>query len=380
MSSTLESFQYLKRLFPPDFIASLSEESFLHRLQVEQRLEADIWRQHIDNCLELAYRYDLVDADLEARLKKGDWESWQASMNELRVAKLLEGLFGTDCLRWRPQGRERREGEFELVLNKTDKPIFIEVKTVFPRELERLEHRIIEKLRHYTEQVPFPFALDVHIKEVGTSENFSGRKFKHFLTEELGKINAENMKAELIKLPDYRDDNTGLYLEITTIPVPPKPRQRTSYVGVIGGEARFLDNKEYLKHSLRKAYDQLPKEKQPCLAILCSSTAFPIDEDDMLNALLGTLALRVYYSIDRTAKVPEPKWFRKLDGFYHPRRNRHLSATGLFKEKPLGRGIEEKLEIYHNPFTANLLDDFIFKGKGVRQLVRKSETEMGWID
>ena len=139
MRSTLEPFQYLKRLFPPDFIASLLEESFLHRLLAEQRPEADIWRKRIDDCLELAYRYNLVDADLEARLKKGDWESWQASMNELRVAKLLEGLFGTDCLRWRPQGREKREGEFELVLNKTDKPIFIEVKTILPRDLENLE-------------------------------------------------------------------------------------------------------------------------------------------------------------------------------------------------------------------------------------------------
>ena len=96
--STLESFRYLKRLFPPHFVGSISEEDFLYRLLVEKRPELDVWRQHINNCLELAYRCDLVDADFEARLKKGDKESWQATMNELRVAKILEGLFGADCL------------------------------------------------------------------------------------------------------------------------------------------------------------------------------------------------------------------------------------------------------------------------------------------
>ncbi|GAI57920.1 unnamed protein product, partial [marine sediment metagenome] len=66
MNATLKSFKYLERLFPSDFIALLSEESFLYRLLVEQSPKADVWRKHIDDCLELAYRYDLVDADLVA--------------------------------------------------------------------------------------------------------------------------------------------------------------------------------------------------------------------------------------------------------------------------------------------------------------------------
>jgi len=374
-----QSLQALEHFFPPDFVASLSEENFLHKLLHGQYSGAEIWRQHINECLELALRYRLVDADLEARLKKGDREVFDAAMNELKCAKFLEGIFGVDSLHWHPQGREKKVGEFDLLLSKGDKPIFVEVKTVFPRDLERLERRIIDKLCRYTEQVPFPFALDVYIKETGTSENFSSRKFKGFLTEELGKINTKDAAGESSKLADYRDDNTGLYLEITTISVPPKPRQKMAYLGVIGGEARSLENKEYLKHSLRRAYEQLPEGKQPCLVVLCSSTAFPVDEDDVLNALLGTLALRFYQFTDRTAKVPEPAWFRKLDGFYHPRRNRKLSATALYSEKFAESGIGKNIEIYHNPFALNSLNYSLFKDKGVRQLVKKNDKEMEWI-
>lgn len=378
MNSVLKSFQYLEHFFPADFIAALTEESFLYRLLVDKKPRANILRQNVDDCLELAYRYDLVDADLEGKLKKGDWESWQAAINELKVAKYLEDIFGVNSLRWHPQGRKGRVGEFEIVLGNVDKPIFVEIKTVFPRELERLERHITEKLCCYAEQVPVPFFLNVHIKEVGTSESFSGKKFKDFLRKELTKISAKDEKGEPLKLPDYRDNVTGLHLEIETIPVSLKPSQKTCHIGIIGGEARWLENKEYLEHSLRKAYEQLPKRGQPCLVILCSSTAFPLDEDDMVDVLLGTLALHFYRL--GSEPVTEPKPFRKLDGFPHPNQNRNLSAIGLYREKFMQTNVEKKLEIYHNPFAANPLNGSIFKGKGVRQLVKISETEMGWID
>jgi len=81
----VEPFEYLNRLFPPDFIASLTEENYLYRLLTDDDLEINDLRSNVNESLELAYRYNLVDADLEARLKKGDRESWQANINELSV-------------------------------------------------------------------------------------------------------------------------------------------------------------------------------------------------------------------------------------------------------------------------------------------------------
>jgi hypothetical protein len=378
VSTILENYKYLNKFFPADFIESLTEDNRSYRFLVDKDPRANAWRKEIDDCLELAYRYDLVDADLEARLKKGDRESWLATINELRVAKTLEAFFGKDCLLWHPKGHGKKVGEFALV--KTGEPIFIEVKTVFPRDLERLEERIIQKLSSLAEEVPIPSFLSVHIISPGTSESFSGNKLKSSLTRELSVINPDDLKQKSIKLPDYKDDNTGLYLEIETLPIKPKSKEVASHIGIIGGEARFVANKEYIKHSLAKAYEQLPRGKQPGLVILCPSTAFPIDENDMLNALLGSFTVRFYQYTGEKAEVPEPETFRKPDGFYIHRRHRQLSATGLYLEGYSKNDVEQGLEIYHNPFALNSLSHSLFKGKGVKQLVKKNDQEMEWIE
>jgi hypothetical protein len=129
------------------------------------------------------------------------------------------------------------------------------------------------------------------------------------------------------------------------------------------------------KHSLAKAYEQIPRGVQPCLVIICPSTSFPIDEDDMLNALLGHLAVRLYLKQDKPIKTPET--FRRADGFFHPRRNRKISAVGLYR----GRSGEKRLEIYHNPYTINPIPARLFMNvkEGIRQLVRASNIEMEWL-
>jgi hypothetical protein len=360
----------------------LTEDNRSYRFLVDKDPRANAWRQEIDGCLELAYRYNLVDADLEARLKKGDRESWAAAINELRVAKTFEAFFGVGCLKWHPKGHEKKVGEFEIALGKMDKPVFIEVKTVFPRELERLEEQVREKLRGFAEQVPVASVLSVHITSPGTVESFSGRKFKDFLTRELSAINPDDLGRKSIKLPDYKDDNTGLHLEIEAMQIRLKRKKVASHIGVIGGEARPVSNEEYIKHSLEKAYEQLPRKKQPCLVILCPTTAFPTDEDDMVDALLGSQAYHVYLATGEKTKVPEPEPFRKLDGFYCHRHHQHrqLSATGLYLEGYSRNGIKQGFEIYHNPFASNPLSQSLFQGKGVRQLVKKNDQEMGWIE
>lgn len=373
-SDLSKPYKYIIRFFPSEFISSLEEESALYRLFTDNNPRTDAWREELNDCLELAYRYDLVNADLEARLKKGERESWQATMNELRVAKILEGLFGVDCLLWRPKGRGKKVGEFQLI--KTYKPIFIEVKTIFPRDLEKLEQRIIDKLMRYAEQVTIPIFLSVIIENTGSTESFSGMKFKHYLKSELLKLVSTELEKGSIKLPDYHDTKTGLYLKIETLAIKPKKEEMNCHIGIIGGGVKTIVNEQYIKHSLSKAYTQLPTTGQPCLIIICPSTQFPLDEEDMLNALLGNLAMRYYFSNAKLAKKPET--FRKPDGFFQPRRNRKVSAVGLYK----GRNTEKPLEIYHNPVGLNPIPESTFMKikEGVRQLVKATDTEMKWID
>ena len=374
MNSLLIPYQYLTLLFPPEFVASLTEEDYLYRLLTDEDSNLNELRDSVNECLELAYRYGLVNADLEARLKKGDQESWQAAMNELSVAKIMEVFFGRGCLRWHPQGKNQKVGEYELVTNMIGISIFVEVKTVFPRDMERLENRIIYKLRRYAEQVPIPSFLGVHIEMPGTSESISGRRFKDFLSRELSAINPSDLAKKESKLPDYKDNSTGLHLKIETLAIKPKKEEEDCHIGVIGGGVKCLENDAYIKHSLSKAYKQLPSGEKQCLVIICPSTAFPIDEEDMLIALLGHLAIRYYWQNGRPIK--EPETIRKPDGFFQPHRNRKVSAVGLYK----GRNVENPLEIHHNPCTTNPIRDSVFMRKGIRQLVKASDTEMKWIE
>jgi hypothetical protein len=372
-----QSLGALEYFFPPDFAASLEEESFLHRLLRAQDLRAKIWRQHVNDCLELALRYKLEGPDLEARLRKGDQEAFSATINELTCAKFLEGLFGIDSLHWHPQGRKGKVGEFELVSSSLSKPIFVEVKTIVSRELERMEERVMDKLRQYAEEVAVPCFLHVTVKKPGDSEDFSGKRFKGFLRQELSKLNIEDTEKSH-KLPDYSDDKTGLYLEIETLSIPGKSRLQSCHIGIIGGEARFIKDEDYIHHSLQKAYEKLREEQQPCLVLLCSSTEFSIDEDAVLNALLGTLAVRYQLITGVAVSASEPETIRQPNGFYQSRRNRKLSATGIYQENFTEEGIESELEIYHNPWAASPLDYSIFEGKGVRQLIKVEEGRMEW--
>ncbi|TET18068.1 MAG: hypothetical protein E3J75_00990 [Dehalococcoidia bacterium] len=368
--------EHLKNFYHDDFTNLLPEDSRLHKILTVDLPQTENLRIEINNCLELAHRYTLLDADLEARLRSPDGQIWQSAMNELRVALQFENLFGTNCLRWHPQGREKKVGEFELLI--ADMPVFIEVKSIFPREIEELERRLKDKLFKSVENIPFPFALDIQVREIGDSENFSISKFRQFLKCELSKIDYENNEEFQLKLPNYRDPSTGTLLEIEILPVSPKPAQESSYIGCVGGEARFIHNEDYIRHSLSKAYAQLPKGYQPSLVILCSETEFPIGERNMLNVVLGTLAYRIYRHSNGTPAKAES--IRKPDGFFRPDRNRQLSAIGLFARKYTEESIEQTLEIYHNPFAGNPMDYTIFREKGVRQLTKKNDREMEWVD
>ncbi len=372
MNSKIESFMHLKRFFPADFVTLLSKDSFLYRLLVEQRPEADVWRRNIDDCLELAYRYNLVDADLEARLKKGDWESWEAAINELKVAKSIEQIIGDNCLNWRPIGKKRRVGEFEILLDELKINIFCEVKTILPRDLERLEQHVYDKLRSCIKEVALPFAITIQLKNAGEIENFSERSLKIFLEDELKRLDTQD-KEKVYELPDYQD-KTGLHLEIHASP---SKKFNNCYLGACSFNARWGSNEAYVKHSLGKAYTKLDGTK-PSLVILCASPNYLINEHDMLGAWLGTENVVITYGEDGAAINTEVT--RKPNGFCLKRPK--ISAASIYKDNIDNEQAEivYYLEIYHNPLATIPIDESIFKGHGVKQLIRKNDREMEWIN
>lgn len=364
----------LRKFYSDDFISSLPRNSRLYKILTTDLPQTENLRMEINECLDLVYRYELLDADLEARLRSPDGQMWQSAMNELRVALKLETIFGKDCLTWRPEGDKQKVGEFELN-SKGNKPLFIEVKSVFPRELEQMGKRLILNLQKYVEKSPYPLTLDITVIELGDSDNFSNRRFLPFLKQNLSAIKEQEITEQPVELPIYSDEITNTKLGIRVLPIPPEPSSKESHLGVSSLGVRFVNNEDYIKHSLSKAYSQIPKNETKCLIILCSETEFPIDERAMLNALLGTLAYRIYREKERK-NMP----FRKPDGYFQPDRNTYISAVGLFDSKIVESEIISSFELYHNPHARNPLQRTVFSGKEIRQLVRKKDREMEWID
>ncbi len=293
-------------------------------------------------------------------------------MNELRVAILIEQIVGVNCLRWWPLGKNRQIGEFEISIEKSNMSVFCEVKTVLPRDLERLEQRVSSKLRNCIKKVALPFAIIVHLENAGEIENFSEKNLEKFLEEELSKLSTKE-KDKIYKLPDYQD-KTGLHLKINASP---SKKSKNCYLGICSFNARWGNRETYVKHSLGKAYTKLDGTK-PSLVILCPSPNHLIDEDDMLNAWLGTGTVVVTFGEDGTAK--EEEFMRKPNGFCLKRPK--ISAVGIYKGKKVNEEGEvlHYLDIYHNPLANIRIDESIFKGHGVKQLVRKNNREMEWIN
>jgi len=377
MAKSMDALNYF---FPPSFVDSMPEDHFLNGVLCDQEVSAECWRQDINDCLELALAYELVDTNLMARISKGDSESFTATINELRCAKYLEEHFGVGSLRWHPQGREGKIGEFELVVIESDNSIFTEVKTIFPKGRDELEHRIKQKLVSLVEQIALPFWLTIAIKDVGLVENFKEREFKRILHEELVKIDLSTAKADEmipVKLPNYVDSVTGLHLEITAYPRSDKEPSNCLILGIIG-EVGPIGRKGRIYNTLDKAYEQRPDGKQPFLVILCTGNLFHIDQDDMISALFSNLCVQI--PVFDNGSIGEPEPYYKLDGVLRLEHRRQLSAIGHYANKYRDERIERTVVIYHNPFALNPIDQNIFKGKVARQWVKTGETEMGWME
>lgn len=127
MNSYIEPFGNLKRLFDrsknyPNLNNLFNEDPYYDKL-----------RRDIDECCEIAIRYDLV-VDEERGLLKGGRRIYQDdTLYELRVARLFENYFGKGCLKWDPRSQTGKIGDFLLNINNPDGTqcsIFTEVKTI----------------------------------------------------------------------------------------------------------------------------------------------------------------------------------------------------------------------------------------------------------
>lgn len=131
MSSDIKRFVNLHKLFD-----KRKEYHNLHNL-FNPHPKYDALQQDIDECCEIALRYNLVVDKEEGQLKGGRSIYQDSTLYELRVARLFENYFRKGCLKWDQPSQTDRIVEFLLNIDNPDGTqcsIFTEVKTIVKQE------------------------------------------------------------------------------------------------------------------------------------------------------------------------------------------------------------------------------------------------------
>jgi hypothetical protein len=129
MNNCVEQFGNLKKLFTPN-LRQYNPQLYDALFNTDSYY--DMLRKDMDECCELALRYNLIVNEKRGLLKGGRNIYEYSFLNEFRVARLFERYFGKGCLAWDPPGQGDSTGEFLLNINNTNNIkycFFVEVKT-----------------------------------------------------------------------------------------------------------------------------------------------------------------------------------------------------------------------------------------------------------
>lgn len=262
------------------------------------------------------------------------------------------------------------EGEPDWLVegNELDKPIIIEVATVFDdpeweKEQEKFD-RILEqlnKIEHY-------FFVMVSVESEHIPERVNYKRLKQFVAQWLDsfdpKITHESQETE------YQAD--GLNLKVTMMPR--KTLEREPIVGSYMLPARFISGTQ-LRRVLEKKINKYKGVKELWLPfiIALSLVDTPLDEEQIIRELFGKMQLTI--KKNPKGEVIETESGRDFSGLLTPKpglggktRNTGLSAVLEVKSKWLPSKEEDGeevrkhfLRVIHNPFASIPLARRIFE-------------------
>lgn len=281
------------------------------------------------------------------------------------------------------------EGEPDWLVegNELDKPIIIEVATVFDdpewgKEQEKFD-RILEqlsKIEHY-------FFVMVSVESEHIPERVNYKRLKQFVAQWLDSFDPQITHQS--QETEYQADRLNLKLTMMSR----KTLEREPIVGSYMLPARFISGTQ-LRRVLEKKTNKYKsiKELRLPFIIALSLADTPLDEEQIIRELFGKMQLTVKRNLN--GGVIE-KWGRDLSGLLTPKpglggeaRNTGLSAVLEVKSRWLPTKEEDGekvrrhfLRVIHNPFASACLDHKIFED--YPQLVPVAEDEkqisLQWI-
>jgi len=280
------------------------------------------------------------------------------------------------------------EGEPDLLVTgkNLDKPVIIEVATVFDDPEWEKEEQKLDRILEQLNKIEHYFFVIVSIESEHIPERVNYKRLQQFVTQWLDsfdpKITHEPQETE------YRADE--LSLKLTAMPL--KMLERKPIVGSYMLPARFIGSIQ-LRRVLGKKINKYKgiKELRLPFIIALRLTDTPLDEKDIIGELFGRMQLTIKRNLN--GEVRE-KWGRDFSGLVTPKpglggkaQNTRLSAVLEVRSKWLPREEnaqarrEHFFRLIHNPFASVPLDHRIFKD--YPQLVPVAEDEkqisLQWI-
>lgn len=338
------SQKHLERFFEPESSLQnkgreLSLSPWVASMLKGNSEKARIFRNQLDECLELAYRKGIVDNDLRARITNVDTTIFDAVFYELRVAKLIESR-GNE-ITFYPLGKNKSKLEYEAIGRQGS--CLVEVKTLFESEVEKKEHEALVKLWETTSQVKSDFGLTFGDFTIG--KDFSKKDFQRWLRANLAEMSSNGGTIRYT-------GKSGFSVSIDVPPIRGQVKGRGIPAGLFLGEPRNETNWPGFRVSrtIRHAAEQLPKKGKPCLIVVCSEGGYGLFDEELQALLYGKKYI--------DSKFP---LLDEVGAVFSQKQNTRVSAVGFYSSTIHKGTTFEELEVYHNnQYAENPIDISMF--------------------
>jgi len=302
---------------------------------------ARIFRNQLDQCLELAYRKGIVDSDLKARINNRDAATFDAVFYELMVAKFIESR-GNE-ISFYPPGRSGRKLEYEAIGPQSS--CLVEVKTLFESEAEKKELETLVKLWETTSQVRSHFWITFGDFTVG--KDFSKEHFQKWLRANLVKMGGRGGAIRYT-------GKSGFSVSIDVTPTQGQPKEREGSTGLFLGELSSSNETNPLvvrmSRTVRHAAEQLPKVGKPCLIVVCREGGLGLFREELQALLYGKKHVDNEFPLSNG-----------IGAVFSRNQNTRVSAVGFYSSVIHKGTTFEELEVYHNnQYAENQIDPSMF--------------------
>jgi len=199
---------------------------------------------------------------------------------------------------------------------------YVEAKEATDKsDAERAQERKLGTLYNFLNDMPSPnFFIRINKVVLKNTDQPAGKKISQHFQALLAVLNPDDVTDQLNKngldgIPKLVYDDERILIEISPIPKSAEGRNNPNLrtIGMYSGDVQFMKNDVTIKDAIRNKAGRYGKLDLPYIVCINATGTIGIDDYEIDNALLGSLALE--YNIN--APTPDERWVRKKDGFFY---------------------------------------------------------------